>query len=179
MDVRSATGLTVGQVMHPGVLSCPADTPAVEVARMMAERSVHCVAVIGPARDGSGTPRVWGIVSDLDVVSALTRPGSPPAAADLATAPVITVRPSARLDEAAGAMVHHGVHHVVVTDPERHTPVGVLSTLDVAATLAGEHWSPEPDAPHPSHRRPPAGPRRADRAAAIRRMLRDAASRNP
>ncbi len=179
MSVGSATGLTVGQVMHPGVLSCPADAPATEVARMMAERSVHCVAVIGPARDGSGTPRVWGIVSDLDVVSALTGPGPSPAAAELASAPVVTVRPTARLAEAAGAMVAHGVHHMVVVDPERHTPVGVLSTLDVAATLA-EEALPEGSYPQDaSHRLSPAGPRRAHRAAAIRRMLRDAASRNP
>lgn len=176
MGALRVTGLTVGQVMHPGIVSCAADTAATEVARMMAGRGVHCVAVLGPARDGSGNPRVWGIVSDLDLVSALTRPGAPASAGDLATDPVITVRPAAPLQEAAEAMVRHGVHHVVVADPDRHTPVGVLSTVDIAAALAGE--APPLSQPH-LQPRTPGRPHHADRAVQIRNMLRDSASRNP
>jgi CBS domain-containing protein len=129
---------TVRDVMHPGIVSCAVDTGAAEVARMMASQAVHCVAVIGPSQDASAPERVWGIVSDLDVLSALTHPGSPATAADLAAQPVITVRPTLSLHEAAEAMVRHGAHHVVVAEPDRHTPVGILSTLDVAAVLARE-----------------------------------------
>ncbi len=124
--------------MHAGIVSCAPDTGAADVARTMADRRVHCVAVEAPARDGAGPPRVWGIVTDLDVLAALGRPGATATAADLASEPVITVRPTLALGDAAEAMVRHGVHHVVVADPERHTPVGVLSTLDVAAALARE-----------------------------------------
>jgi crotonyl-CoA carboxylase/reductase len=171
MSATHVRHLTVRDVMHPGIVSCTGDARAAEVARMMVDRGVHCIAVVGPAQDGSGAPRVWGIVSDLDVLSALTRPGPSAKAAELASQPVITVRPTLALDEAVEAMVRYGAHHVVVTDPERRTPVGVLSTLDVAAVLGG--------------RRPPAGPTRAsgnvpsDRAAEIGSMLRDRAFRNP
>ena len=136
--------LTVRDVMHPGIISCAGDAGAAEVARMMADCSVHCVAVVAPARDGSGTPRVWGIVSDLDVLAALTRPGAA-TAAELASEPAITVRPTLGLDEAVQAMVRYGAHHLVVTDPDRHAPVGVLSTLDVAAALGA---GPRPPSPH-------------------------------
>jgi hypothetical protein len=52
--------------------------------------------------------------------------------------PVITVGPTLSLHEAAEDMVRHGTHHLVVNDPEQHMPVGILSTLDVAAALARE-----------------------------------------
>ena len=138
MTGARAEDLTVRDAMHPGIVSCAADTGAAEVARMMTGHSVHCVAVLGSTRDGSQAARVWGIVSDLDVLSALTRPGPPATAADLASEPVITVRPTLALRAAAETMVRHGAHHVVVTDPDRHAPVGVLSTLDVADVLASE-----------------------------------------
>jgi CBS domain-containing protein len=174
MNSPRVSHLTVRDVMHPGIVSCAGDTGAVEVARTMAGRSVHCVAVLGPAQDGSDAPRVWGIVSDLDVLSALTRPGPSATAAELASEPVITVRPTLALDEAAEAMVRYGAHHVVVADPERHTPVGVLSTLDVVAVLGGR---PGPAAhPEPAAA---AGQVPGDRAAHIRSMLRDRSSRNP
>jgi CBS domain-containing protein len=136
MSGARVSRLTVREVMHPGIVSCAPDTGAAQVARMMADRGVHCVAVEAPAKDGVGPPRVWGIISDLDVLSALGRPGVTATAADLASEPVITVRPSSAVRDAAEAMVRHGAHHVVVADPERHAPVGVLSTLDVAAVLA-------------------------------------------
>ena len=127
---------TVRDAMHPGIVSCAADTGAAEIARIMSGRGVHSVAVIGAAKDESGPPRVWGIVSDLDVLAAITAPRPYPTAADLATQPVITVRPDLPLSEAVEAMVRYGAHHVVVAEPDRHTPVGILSTLDVAAVLA-------------------------------------------
>jgi CBS domain-containing protein len=175
MTSTQVSHLTVRDVMHPGIVSCAGDAGAAEVARMMADRDVHCIAVVGSAPDGSGVRRVWGIVSDLDVLSALTRGGGSATAAELASEPVITVRPTLSLDEAVEAMVRYGAHHVVVTDPQRHTPLGVLSTLDVAAVLGDR---PRPATPRT---RAPRAARRApsDRAAEIRSMLRDRASRNP
>ncbi|HZE05191.1 MAG TPA: CBS domain-containing protein [Solirubrobacteraceae bacterium] len=129
---------TVRDVMHPGIVSCSGAAGAAEIARIMASCRVHSVAVLGLSKDERHTPHIWGIVSDLDVLAATTRPGAPATAADLASEPVITVRPTMSLKEAAEAMVRHGVHHVVVADPERHTPVGILSTLDIAEVLARE-----------------------------------------
>jgi CBS domain-containing protein len=175
MSAEPGSGLTVRDAMHPGIVSCPADAGAAEVARVMVERSVHCVAVVSAAKDGVGAPRVWGIVSDLDLLSALIRPGPAATAAELACEPVIIVRPTLALRDAAEAMVRHGVQHVVVADPERHAPVGVLSTLDVARVLGG--GPPPRAAGRAPAGRALAGRALADRTAEIHSMLR--ASRNP
>lgn len=143
MTARNAvSGVTVREVMHPGVVSCTAGTGAPQIARIMSDRRVHAVAVLGLTADDAREPRVWGIVSDLDVLAAIGRPGPPATAADLAAEPVITVRPAMSLREAAEAMVRYRAHHVVVTEPERHTPLGMLSTLDVAGALAAETAEP-------------------------------------
>lgn len=128
---------TVGDVMHHGVMTCARDAPAREVARQMAQRRVHAVAVTGHAQDGSGRARVWGIVSDLDLLGAVATRGAAPTAGELAHEPVITVRPTMPLAEVAQTMVRRGVHHVVVVDPDAHAPVGLVSTLDIVAVLAG------------------------------------------
>jgi CBS domain-containing protein len=137
MSTTRMNDVLVRDAMHAGVVSCAPETGAADIARTMADHSVHCVAVTRPAQDGRAE-RMWGIVSDLDLLSALAAPATAATAADLASEPVITVRPTLPLREAAAAMVRHGAHHVVVVDPERHAPVGVLSTVDVAAVLARE-----------------------------------------
>ena len=42
------------------------------------------------------------------------------------------------LDRAAQLMHEHQTAHLLVVDPDTIHPVGVLSTLDVAAALVGE-----------------------------------------
>jgi CBS domain-containing protein len=133
-DLRT---ISVSDVMHPGIVSCSHAATGADIARIMASSRVHCVAVIGISQDGQEKPRVWGIVSDLDVLEAATRPGAPATAASLAKQPVITVRPTMSVLEATEAMVKYGAHHVVVVDPDQHTPVGILSTLDIADALSG------------------------------------------
>jgi CBS domain-containing protein len=108
----------------------------------MATCRVHCVAVMGVSQDGDENPRIWGIVSDLDLLQAATGPGAENTAAALAHQPVITVRPSMSIREAAQAMVTYRAQHVVVVDPDRLTPLGVLSTLDIAHHLADAESRP-------------------------------------
>ena len=119
---------TVGEVMHRGIVTCPPSASLREVAELLADNSVHCVVVAGdPART------MWGIVSDLDLVRGL---GSPVAlvAGNLAALDVVTVAPGDELRHAAQLMGEHDVAHLIVV--EDGTPVGVLSTLDVARAAA-------------------------------------------
>ena len=44
---------TVADAMHPGILSCDADAPLTEVARMMSTHHVHCIVVTGTG-EGDG-----------------------------------------------------------------------------------------------------------------------------
>jgi CBS domain-containing protein len=126
---------TVADAMHPGILMCEPDASVSEVAQMMATHHVHCVAVVGISH-GSPECYVWGIVSDLDLVSAGISGETGVTARDLANQPVIAVRANTPLRQAGQLMLTHKVSHLVVSDPETQRPTGIISTLDVAGILA-------------------------------------------
>ena len=126
---------TVGDAMHPGILSCEPDATLTEVAQMMVRHRVHCVAVVGISHEDPEC-FVWGIVSDLELVRAGISDDTDQTARSLATEPVVVVEPGTPLRDAAEEMLARGVSHVVVADPAVHRPVGVLSTLDIAGILA-------------------------------------------
>ena len=126
---------TVGDAMHPGILSCDRDATATEVARMMATHHVHCIAVMGLSHDPAPEPIVWGIVSDLDLIRASVGGGSERTAAALAQQPIISVNPSTPIREAAQLMLTHSAPHLVVVDADTQRPIGILSTLDIAGIL--------------------------------------------
>jgi len=131
---RDATELVVGQAMHAGVMVCSRDTPLSIVAELMAAQRVHCVVVTDdPDHAGS----LWGVVSDLDLVAAAAvRDLDEQRAGGTAASPALMVEPSETLLRAAQLMTEHATAHLVVVDPRTHRPVGVLSTLDVAAALS-------------------------------------------
>jgi CBS domain-containing protein len=64
------------------------------------------------------------------------RLGAEETAATLARRPVVVTEPSASLRDAIKLMLTHHAAHLLVVDPRREHPVGVLSTLDVAGVLA-------------------------------------------
>ncbi len=125
---------TVADAMHPGLLTYDRDTPLTELARMMATRHVHCIAVTDE-RESDGA-FISGIVSDLDLVEAGLRGGAEPTAGEIARPSPMTVESTMPLREAVTLMVAKGVAHVIVTEPLTGRPIGVLSTLDVAGVLA-------------------------------------------
>jgi len=127
---------TVADAMHPGILSCDADTTLTEVARMMATHHVHCIAVMGVAHDAGAERLVWGVISDLSLVRGGIRKGADELAGTLAEQPIITVEPNTPLREAGELMLARGVSHLVVVEPRLQRPVGILSTLDIASVLA-------------------------------------------
>ncbi len=126
----------VGAMQSP-VVHCPPETPLREIASVMAERCIHCVATGGVTRDRlRGLSLVWGIVTDLDVVRAALDAGPEPVAGTICAGEVVTVDPDETLDVVARRMSEHDLTHVVVVaDGE---PVGVISTLDIASALARE-----------------------------------------
>ncbi len=126
---------TVADAMHPGIMTCDPDAPVTEVARMMAGQHVHCIAVMGIARD-HGERLVWGIISDLDLLRAGTAKGAEPTASEMAIEPIFTVEPSTPLRDAAELMLTHSSAHVLVIDAAKQRPIGMLSTLDIAGILA-------------------------------------------
>lgn len=125
------TQATVGDAMRMGVLTCPRSASLGEVARTMTVSHVHCVVV----DDLDGEDRPWGIVSDLDLVVAALAGAGEQTAGESAATEVRSVRRSDPLEDAARAMTEHELHHLIVVD-DGGRPVGVLSTLDVAGTIA-------------------------------------------
>lgn len=120
--------------MHWGLLSCPSDTSLKSVAKLMNDERVHCVVVID---DQSDAAYLWGVISDLDLIAAASVRGlAEQEAAGTAMTPAVTIAPAEPLERAAHLMTRYGVAHLVVVDPIEQRPVGVLSTLDLAAALA-------------------------------------------
>jgi CBS domain-containing protein len=119
--------LTVGDAMHRGIVTCAPTTTLREVAELLAQHGVHC-AVVG---DGAGR-KLWGIVSDLDLMRGLGSP-LPLTAGNLAALDVLTVGPRDELRRAVQLMAEHDVAHLIVVEG---TPVGIVSTLDVARAVA-------------------------------------------
>jgi CBS domain-containing protein len=138
--------MLVEEAMHRGVLSCPLETPLTDVARMMAAYCVHAIVIVNEPGDDVGDRRVWGVVSDRDLVDAAAggdlegRTAGGTAVTDL-----VTIGPRATLREAAEKMREHELTHLVVVDPMRDRPTGILSTLDIARALDRGVKSPPKD----------------------------------
>lgn len=116
--------------MHHGVMTCREDDSIRHVAAVMSNYRVHAVLVT----TGNGM-RPLGIVSDLDVATAAAT-GAECTAIEAAATEPLTVSSDAALDRAAQLMSEHGVSHLVVLDGAGGYPLGILSTLDIAAVYA-------------------------------------------
>ena len=102
---------------------------------MMTTYRVHAVFVFAGGRE---EPQPWGIVSDLDLAAAAWAGIDRRTAGDSAVAPLVTVAGDDALGHAAQLMAEHGVANLVVLDPATRSPVGIVSTLDVARAAASE-----------------------------------------
>jgi CBS domain-containing protein len=136
---RSLDEIRVAEAMHPGVYSLPTGSSLRDAALIMATHRVHCVVVVGGDQEADVDleGRLWGVVSDLDLVSAAAAGDvGERTAASAAVTPVIVVSPDDTLTRAAGLMREHRVTHLVVARRASQYPLGVLSTLDIARAVA-------------------------------------------
>lgn len=123
------SAVPVGSAMHDGVITCSRHAPLSDVARLMTERSVHCVVVV----DDEDPSYPWALISDLDLTAAASvRQLEGQTAGATAATPVVMVSPDESVERAAQLMTEHGVAHLVVADRHTLRPVGVISTLDIA-----------------------------------------------
>ncbi len=129
--------LRVIDVMHPGVIACPFETPLRTVARMMATYRVHAIMVIAHEGNELAHGSIWGVISDADLVEAARSPDfDSQTARTLAAAPALTITTVEPLERAVELMSEHGVSHLIVVERHAARPIGVVSTLDVARALA-------------------------------------------
>jgi CBS domain-containing protein len=135
--IRPLSELRAIDAMHPGMISCPPETPLRTVARMMATYRVHAIIVHAHGDDLPGE-ETWGVVTDSDIVRAgLDSDLDVLTALQVAAAPVLAVTTVDPLPRAMQLMMEHEVAHVIVIERHSGRPLGVLSTLDVARALSG------------------------------------------
>ena len=136
--IRPLGDLRAIDAMHPGMISCPPETPLRTVARMMAGYRVHAIVVHAHDEEELPTGDGWGVITDADLVGAgLQDDLDTLAAGQFAATPALTVTTVDPLARAMQLMVEHEVTHLIVVERHSGRPIGVLSTLDVARALAG------------------------------------------
>ena len=119
--------------MRPGVITCTPDTGLDVVARIMAMNHIHAVVV--SALGAAPAATAWGIVSDTDITR-FAATADVQTAGSIANTDLVTVPADESLERAAQLMAEHGIAHLVAVD-SGGMPVGVLSSLDVAAVIGG------------------------------------------
>lgn len=125
------THVSVGDVMRPGVISCPREATLSSMAATLVTHGIHAV-VVSPL-----SPATPLIVTDMEIVRAAVEQPGTATAADVAREPIATVSADATLDDAVEMMAARYVTHLLATDPASGAPAGILSSLDVAAVAGG------------------------------------------
>ena len=135
LPVPFETG-TVGDAMSRGVISCTPETPLRVVARLMATHGVHAIFVFEHTDEDDEAPRLWAVVSDLDLVAATRLDLDTLTAGSTAVTPLVSVAADSSIGEAGSLMAQYGIAHLAVTEPGARRPIGVISTLDIARAIA-------------------------------------------
>lgn len=129
----------VSELMHQGVLTCTAETPIQDAARMMVEQDVSALVVVN--QQGY----LIGVLSRTDLVRLRMlsqdkgRWRSQPVS-DIMAKTVMTVQASDTLQQASELMMNRHIHRVVVVEEEEQgaKPIGILSITDIARDMAGD-----------------------------------------
>jgi CBS domain-containing protein len=132
---ETTRALTVSDAMSARVIHCTPDTPLRGVARLMATHGIHGVYVFDYGAEDDEATRLWGLVTDLDLVAAWPVIDDR-TAGNSAITPLVTVSRAEPVGRAAQLMAETGSTHLAVLDPASGRPVGVLSTMDVARVIA-------------------------------------------
>jgi CBS domain-containing protein len=130
----------VRNVMHHGVISCPAETPVGEAIQTMNEHRLHAIVVV----DSPG--HLAGIVSQTDLMRAW-QDGSTyekvmrGPVSEIMTRSVVSCMPDMELERAIKLLNSHHIHRLVVVEERndgRFWPVGILSMTDIVRLLEKE-----------------------------------------
>jgi CBS domain-containing protein len=81
----------VGDVIAPGIVSCPPESSARDVAEIMSAKGIHCVVVTDVLEEEGGGGG-WGVISDLDLASVATGDLDRVTAAEIAATEPVKVR---------------------------------------------------------------------------------------
>jgi len=131
----------VGDWMHRGVITCPPDTPAAEVATTMDSADISALVVVN--RQGAAV----GVISRTDLINArFVQPYMKHwrglNAEHLMTKPVISVSPETTVTEAVQMLNEKHIHRLVVVE-DHVKPIGILSVTDLAKHVSDKRIGEE------------------------------------
>ena len=128
--------LAVGDAMTRDPIVLRSDDALIDAARVFDEAHISGAPVV----DAKGI--LVGVLSRTDLLHARATerlwerwPGL--RVRHLMHWPAITVLAATSLDDAAALMEHERVHRLVVVEPGRQRPIGVLSTTDLVHAMIG------------------------------------------
>jgi CBS domain-containing protein len=130
---------TVAKVMSKPVMAVELNTNARDCAKAMAKKGVSCAVI---TQRGSAL----GIVTERDLVSKVLAEMIDPKSVlvrDIMSTPLITIAPEAPLTAAADLMAQYRIRRLVVVEGTG-TLVGIITTGDIARSLAEKHGYREP-----------------------------------
>jgi len=137
----------VRDVMHAGVIACPAETSVEEAIRLMQTHRIHALVVV----DGPGY--LAGIVSQTDMLKAW-QDGSTyeqvvhGPVSNVMTRSVVSCMPDMTLDRAIKLLNRNRIHRLVVVEERndgRFWPVGILSMTDLVRDMESGDTSEVPN----------------------------------
>lgn len=123
---------------HLGVIACPVNATLLDAARMMDEEDISSIVMV----DDAGYLR--GILTRTDILrAAVEHPDEWETCSCPAwmTSDVVTVPPTASLEDAAKLLQQKHIHRVVVAEKDGHglIPLAVISARDIIYHLVHSH----------------------------------------
>lgn len=123
----------VSDVMEKDVVTIDYNSSVEEAAKLMAKEGIAAVVIV---REGTAI----GIITERDIVSRVVAEELDPRKVivrDIMSTPLITIKPDAKLKDAAKMMSEYGIRRLVVVD-DNESLVGIITTADIARALAAK-----------------------------------------
>jgi CBS domain-containing protein len=122
--------MKIKQVMSENPVCCLATDSAQSVARMMCERNIGSIPVVGDQQ----SKQLLGMITDRDLCCSVVAGGLDPKTTPIQkfiTANPITCRDGENIDKCEQVMQKHQVRRVPVVDGQNHI-IGIVSQADLA-----------------------------------------------
>ena len=132
---------TVEDYMNTRMVTRNLQSSIFELAKVMVESSVSSVAIIeekGEQQQLQDDKRVVGILTERDIIKSIAKGGrldDITAGSVMSSSPILSVRKSQSIEEAALLMIRKKVRHLLVEDPDNKSVIGIITTTDLARYL--------------------------------------------
>ncbi len=127
-DVSTAHAIPVSDVMSRKIIRIPYNRPITSVAKLMVQHHVGSVIVTNE----EGEPH--GIITRGDIIKRVVAEYKDPGltqAKEACSSPIITCKSTDDLEEAILLMSQHQIERLLVIDPIKKEPVGIVTMNDI------------------------------------------------